>query len=165
MLQIPSMWRTELWHPLSVHFPIALLTLAAVCGIFYLIFRSRAFAPYLRFTTSLLLITGTVLFWVAYYTGDHAYEVVIRTICDPTVLKAHLRWANISAYAFTTAAVLDIARRFISSRFTSPATLIIVVLLISGTAAISYAGHLGATVVYQQAGGVYTPSGDCVEFE
>lgn len=165
MLQIPSMWRTELWHPLSVHFPIAILTLAAICGVFFLLLARRSFAPFLRFTTSLLLISGTLLFWAAYFTGDMAYEVVVRTICDPNVLKDHLFWANITGAIFSAAAVLDIARRFIPTIRTTVFTSVIVLLLVAGTATISYVGHLGATVVYQQAGGVYVPSGNCGEFE
>jgi uncharacterized membrane protein len=159
------MWRTELWHPLSVHFPIALLTLAALCGIAFLIFSKRTFAPYLRFTTSLLLLTGVALFWVAYYTGDQAYEVVVRTICDPSVLKDHLFWANVSGYTFSAAAVIETGRRFIPGTLRRLSTVVTILLLTAGTVTISYAGHLGATVVYQQAGGVYVPSGDCGEFE
>ncbi|MFA0964514.1 DUF2231 domain-containing protein [Roseivirga sp. BDSF3-8] len=164
MLQIPSMWRTELLHPLSVHFPIALLTMAALCGLVYLFVRQKSFAPYLRFSTSLLLLSGVALFWVAYYTGDQAYEVVVRTICDPSVLKDHLFWANTSAYIFSAAALLEIARYIFHLQKKAWTTLLVVLLLTGGTAAISYAGHLGATVVYQQAGGVYTPDGDCTGF-
>ncbi|WP_199898069.1 hypothetical protein [Marinilabilia salmonicolor] len=41
---------------------------------------------------------------------------------------------------------------------------VIIALIITGTGFLVYAGHLGATLVYQQAAGVYTPSEDCIEF-
>ncbi|AGA80644.1 hypothetical protein Echvi_4464 [Echinicola vietnamensis DSM 17526] len=40
----------------------------------------------------------------------------------------------------------------------------ITILLIIGAFGLGYAGHLGASVVYQQGAGVYQPTEDCVEF-
>jgi uncharacterized membrane protein len=165
MNEIPSMWRTELWHPLSVHFPIAILSLAAVVGITYLLFKKRDFAPYLRFTLSLLLCCGVALFWIAFYTGQEAYSVVVRQICDPRVLKNHLFWAYISGASFSLAAVLDIIVRSISLRINNWLIYASVVLMLGGTVCIAYVGHLGARLVYQQAAGVYQPSENCIEFE
>ena len=162
---VPSIWRTELLHPLSVHFPIALLSLSALVGIAFFIFHSRNFAPHLRFSMSLLLWCGIVLFWLAFYTGQEAYTIVVRTLCDPTVLKDHLYWSYVSGYIFSAATVLDIIRMFTASKLKTWFNIAVLVLLLGGTVAISYVGHLGASVVYQQAGGVYVPSEDCGEFE
>ncbi|WPP50740.1 DUF2231 domain-containing protein [Catalinimonas niigatensis] len=165
MNEIPSMWRTELWHPLSVHFPIAILSLAAVIGMAYLLFKKKDCAPYLRFTLSLLLWCGVVLFWIAFYTGQEAYSVVVRQICDPRVLKSHLFWAYIAGTSFSLAALLDVMVRLVSLKFKSWITFGAIVLMLGGTICITYVGHLGARLVYQQAAGVYQPSEDCIEFE
>ncbi|MGO1586219.1 MAG: DUF2231 domain-containing protein, partial [Mesonia sp.] len=39
------------------------------------------------------------------------------------------------------------------------------ILLLIGNGFLMYVGHLGATLVYQQAAGVYVPTEDCQEFE
>jgi putative Mn2+ efflux pump MntP len=41
---------------------------------------------------------------------------------------------------------------------------IAVVLALVGSGFLAYTGHLGATLVYQQAAGVHIPSEDCHEF-
>jgi len=48
--------------------------------------------------------------------------------------------------------------------FSGASALIILILVITGSGFLSYTGHLGAGLVYQQAAGVYTPSEDCNEF-
>ncbi|MDQ8184299.1 hypothetical protein [Pelagicoccus sp. SDUM812002] len=107
MDSIPSMWRTELWQPLSVHFPIALLSLAAAVAIALPFFRKRKPFSSLRFTYSLLLWSGLLAFWIAFYTGQLAYDVEVRRLCDPGVLKKHLRWSYISGIFFSIAALCD----------------------------------------------------------
>ncbi|MEK6479021.1 DUF2231 domain-containing protein [Catalinimonas sp. 4WD22] len=165
MNEIPSIWRTELWHPLSVHFPIAILSFASVVGMAYLLFKKRDFAPYLRFTLSLLLWCGVALFWLAFLTGQEAYSIVVRQICDPHVLKNHLFWAYISGASFSLATALDILVRLISLKFKNWLVIGSVVLMVGGSVCIAYVGHLGARLVYQQAAGVYQPSENCIEFE
>lgn len=159
------MWRAELWHPPSVHFPIAILSLAAVVGVVYLLVRKQYFAPYVRFSLSLLLWCGVVLFWIAFYSGQLAYSVVVRTICDPTVLKDHLYWAYVSGISFSIAAALDMLFRLLSLKFNNWFTYGSILFIVIGTFCISYVGHLGAQVVYQQGGAVYQPSENCYEFE
>lgn len=114
---------------------------------------------------SLLLWCGIILFWLAFYSGQEAYTVVVRSLCDPTVVKDHLYWAYVSGYTFSAATLLDVIRIFTGHKLRTWISVLSLILLIGGTAAISYVGHLGAAVVYQQAGGVYVPSEDCSEFE
>jgi len=85
MNQLPEFWRTEIWHPLSVHFPLAILLLASM---FYLagFFSKKAF---LENMSKLLIVIGTIGAWIAIYTGNLADPIVSRQICDPTVLKSH----------------------------------------------------------------------------
>ncbi|MFZ6050943.1 DUF2231 domain-containing protein [Halocola ammonii] len=165
MDQLPSMWRTELWHPLFVHFAIGILIISSAVGLAWLVFQKKSFASNLRFTLSLLLWTGIVFFWITFFTGQEAYNEVVRTICDPFVLKDHLWWAQLSAWVFSAATVLDVAARILKNKAGKILPVIVVLLLLGGAATISYSGHLGASVVYQQGGGVHQPSEDCSEFE
>lgn len=162
---IPSIWRTELWHPKFVHFPIVCLLLATITGIIaFLLSKNYPAKAHLKFTMSLLLWCGVVFFWVTFYTGKLAYSVEVRKICDPTVLKDHLLWAYISGVIFSLAMVVDIIKRIwiaIASKWLMP---VIVILMIAGSVFISYDAHLGASLVYQQGAGVYKPPEGCPGF-
>lgn len=168
MESLPGMWRTELWHPLSVHFPIALLIFATL---FILAARLVPFRWKERFSTTglFMLIPGALLVWWAVYSGTLADSVVGRYMCDPTVLEDHERFAYITAYLFSGAALLEIAvriRAFIhSAKIKRYLSILSLAVLLAGAASMSYVGHLGAKLVYQQAAGVHQPSEDCAEFE
>ena len=159
-----SMWREELWHPLSVHFPIGLLLVAGLIGLAYLLLRKKNFAGSLKFSFSLLLWIGLILFWVAFYTGQIAYNVEVRRLCDPTVVKEHLYWSYVSGYIFSGAVVLDFSR-FLLRRFRNIIFSFVILLTVAGAVVLGYVGHLGAKLVYQQAAAVYQPSENCTEFE
>src|SRR5690606_4365990 len=112
-----------------------------------------------------LLWIGVSAIWVAIYTGSEAYNKVVRTICDPCVLQEHALWGYITAILSSLAAVLDILQKqqvFHNLKFVY---LAILTLMLAGSLSLMYTGHLGARVVYQQAGGVYVPSQNCNEFE
>ncbi|WP_299759131.1 DUF2231 domain-containing protein [uncultured Pontibacter sp.] len=160
----PTFWRTEVWHPLTVHFPIALLIFATLLKLFAL-FLKPASAEFWQKSGSFLLYTGALAAWVSIFTGDMADGIVSRKLCDPTVLKDHEIYAQYLAYTFTVAALVDIAQRSQLIKF-KPRLLqiLVVLLLLVGSGFLAYASHLGAQVVYQQAGGVYIPSGNCAEF-
>lgn len=168
MEPIPSMWRTELWHPLSVHFPIALLIFATLFMLASYFMPSR-WKDKFSTTGFFMLVPGAILIWWAVYSGTLADSIVGRHVCDPTVLEDHERFAYVTAWLFSVAALLEVAIRLNSlmksrriKRIISIASLI---LLISGSVSMSYVGHLGAKLVYQQAAGVHQPSEDCAEFE
>lgn len=170
MESLPSMWRTELMHPLFVHFPVALLifsTLALVVA------RVNLIPPYrkaIRQSGLVMLFPGVLLAWISVYTGIQADGVVGREVCDPTVLEDHERFAFITAYLFTAAAALEIGGHILRqknwySRFRRILAGVVLILSLLGAVSIGYVGHLGAKLVYQQAAAVHQPSEDCSEFE
>jgi uncharacterized membrane protein len=163
--EVPSMWRSELWHPLTAHFPIGLLLLTPFISLGWVIWNKKNIANYLLFTHSLLLWAGTLFLWIAVYSGEIAYSTEVRRICDPTVLKDHLRWAYIASAFFSIAVIIDVTRRILKRKNKAPAMYTIIVCVLLGAAALSYVGHLGAKLVYQQGAGVYQPSENCIEFE
>ena len=161
MQEIPDFWRTEVFHPLSVHFPIALLLVATLFKIVSLWSRNKLWPQ----AGSILLGLGILGAWIAIYTGNQADGIVSRQLCDPTVLKDHENMAYITAWIFTAGFALDLALTYGLLNFKRNIFKFILVLgMLSGSALLGYAGHLGATLVYQQAAGVYTPSEDCQEF-
>jgi uncharacterized membrane protein len=161
MNQLPEFWRTEVWHPLSVHFPLAILLLASM---FYLagFFSKKIF---LENMSKLLIVIGTIGAWIAIYTGNLAHPIVSRQICDPTGLKSHETNADIVGWIFPGASALIILDYFdFIKKIKRTVKPIILILVIAESGFLSYTGHLGAGLVYQQAAGVYTPSEGCNEF-
>ena len=161
----PSFWREEIWHPLTVHFPIALLLFATVIRLLALLLKKNQ-RHTLEVSGSLLLLTGSLGAWLSIYTGDLADGVVARTICDPTILKSHEIASYTMAYLFTAASVFNIILLLTDLREKLKTVLkyVLVVLMLVGSGYLVHAGHLGATLVYQQGAGVNKPSADCSGF-
>ncbi len=163
MNELPEFWRTEVFHPLSVHFPIGLLLVALVFKIITLWSKKETW----QLGGSVLLGLGIVGLWIAIYTGNLADGIVSRKICDPTILKDHQNLAYITAWIFTASFILDVLLQIFSDKIRSKSLIfksVLIILLITGSGFLTYTGHLGATLVYQQGAGVYTPSSDCNEF-
>ncbi|WP_018477427.1 DUF2231 domain-containing protein [Pontibacter roseus] len=157
-------WRTEVWHPLTVHFPVALLLFATLAKLVALLLNPTASVFWNRMG-SCLLYAGCVGAWVSIYTGDLADGIVSRKLCDPTVLKDHEIAAFNMAYLFSAATVLDLAMLLNVLRVqTRLFGLVLALLMVTGSGFLVYTGHLGASVVYEQAGGVNVPSSDCAGF-
>ncbi|KAA8475453.1 putative membrane protein [Arcticibacter tournemirensis] len=166
MDKVSAIWRTELWHPLSVHYPIAFLILSTILGILIFILGNRHnFETRLRFTMSLLLWSGTLLLWLAFYTGKLAYSVEVRRICDPFVLKNHLYWANVTSFVFSAATITDVLQKIAAIKINKLLVLVTVILMIAGSICLGYTGHLGASLVYEQGAGVHQPASDCSDYK
>lgn len=164
MEEIPEFWRTEVFHPLSVHFPIALLIVGFLFKLIALKFKSEIWSG----GGTVLLVLGTLGAWIAIYTGNLADGIVSRKICDPTVLKDHENFAYTATWFFTGALAMDLFKYVKKSFFAHQQKIIrtlTILLMFVGTLFLIYVGHLGATLVYQQGAGVYNPSADCFEFE
>ena len=170
METIPSMWRTELMHPLFVHFPVALLLFAAIALIVARLNLFPSYGKSFHRAGLFMLFPGVVLAWVSVYTGVQADGMVGREVCDPTVLEDHERWAFFTAYLFAGTAAVEAVELFHKAKawwdkIRKALSLALVLLYLGGAASMGYVGHLGAKLVYQQAAAVHQPSEDCSEFE
>lgn len=87
--EIPSIWRVEIWHPLSVHIPIATLLLASLTAVIGCFIKDKTFSVFIKRMTFVMLAIGVLSGWIAIYTGELAYAVEVRKICDPKVLQEH----------------------------------------------------------------------------
>jgi uncharacterized membrane protein len=163
---MPDFWRKELWHPVTVHFPIALLLVATLLLVSSFFLRGEYKKVFLN-TSTILLVIGSIGAWVGLYTGDLADGIVSRKICDPTVLKQHELAAQTMTYLFTGASAIQISLyfSFLSRLLARILPFIVLACMLAGSIFVVRTGHLGASVVYQQGGGVYKHSVDCDEFE
>lgn len=164
---MPDIWRTELWHPMIVHFPIVLLLGATLLRILSHLISGEN-RSFLKKTSRLSLWLGVVTAWLAIYTGTLADSIVVRNLCDPTVLEDHENAAYTIGAIFTVAVVVDLIAESLLNQnaFIKKITEWgLILLLVTGSGYIGYASHLGATLVYQQGAAVYIPSEGCTEFE
>lgn len=160
------MGRTELVHPLFVHFPIALLILGTLVLLCYRLPVFNSVNNQLSFTSKFLLFTGSLLSWATVYTGTLADSVVGREVCDPTVLEDHERLGYYVAITFLVISVLEIGFYYLSRfRWLRLLQTLSLIIALAGTALLGYEAHLGGKLVYQQAAGVHQPRQDCKEFE
>jgi uncharacterized membrane protein len=157
-------WRTEAWHPLTVHFPVAFLLFATVAKLVALLLKPDQGKFWDRMG-SYLLYLGCLAAWISIYTGDMADGIVSRKLCDPTVLKSHEMAAYNLAYLFTGAVGLNLIReRKGLQAFSRIIAGLVLMLMLAGSSYLIYTGHLGARLVYEQAGGVSIPPADCAGF-
>lgn len=156
--------RTEVWHALSVHFPIALLVFGTLAMAISFVIRGDN-KKYWRHAASGLLYAGTIAAWISIYTGNLADGIVARKICDPTILKDHEIAAQTMTYLFSAASALNLLLTFkiIRTSVSTISSYLILVLMLIGSGYLVYTGHLGASLVYQQGAGVYNHSVDCGE--
>jgi len=168
--QMPEFIRTETLHPLTVHFPIALLLVATLFRLAHLFLRRKLQnrGAFLLPAYRLLLAIGVVSAWVAVFTGDLADGIVARVICDPTVLHSHELFAVFTSVIFSLALLIEIVilkfSHLTSGRLVSLLQIGVIFLVITGSATLAYTGHLGASLVYQQGAAVYQPDPECSEF-
>lgn len=164
MLPEESM-RPEVWHALSVHFPIALLPVATITMLISFFIKGNN--RHWQVAAALLLLAGCLMAWVAVYTGGVADGIVARKICDPTVLKDHEISAQTMTWIFTSAFVVNIA--FFTNIVRAPWRKLLVyltfLLMLIGTGYLVYTGRIGATLVYEQGAGVKDHAVDCSEYE
>lgn len=161
MLEIPEFWRTEVYHPLFVHFPIALL----LVGTLFKIFGLWGKGEFLSLPGTIILALGVLGGWIAIYTGDLADGIVSRTLCDPTILKDHENSSYTTMWLFSSALLADLLFQLKLIPFKRKLIEILVILTsLVGSGFLMYTGHLGASLVYQQAAGVNIPASDCSGF-
>ena len=145
-----------------MHFPVAFLSLSGLLSI-YLSFKYHKTLA--QFNLGLLFL-GIISALVSLYTGNIEDGKVSRALCDPTVLKNHENFAYYTVYIFTTVFVLWSIKIF---EFVKKLKIILVsgliVLNLAGIGSLVYIGHLGASLVYEQAASVKVPNEDCEGFE
>lgn len=162
--QIPSFWREEVWHPLSVHLPIATLLLASLFAVIGFFYKKETYRFLAKQMSLVLLAIGVFSGWAAIYTGELAYNIEVRKICDPKVLQEHQWWAYATLIVYSVNLILQLSIKFIPFLSRKLAQTIGLVLLTIALGGLFYTGHLGASLVYQQGAGTYQPTADCVEF-
>lgn len=133
-------------HPLFIHFPIALLSLATIISILHLFLKKIN----LSITLTILLTTGMVLGIISYMLGDSGEALAIQHYGLQYVEKlVHLHeifaLASLITYGFATSTQIGSMWFIKYKKLCTGAT---VVLTIIGFVLLIIAGHLGASITY-----------------
>lgn len=160
MILIPQ--RVELFHPLFVHFPVALLFTGTGIWIASMILRPVAkheITNPMRRGAMTLVGLGLVAGLAALKTGELAEDVVNKVICDPTITGDHDDWAHWTMVVFAGGFFVAGITEFLSAfrRWKSavvPGLIIASLALIAGSACLAWTGHLGGQLVYEQGAAV-----------
>ncbi|MEX0599632.1 MAG: DUF2231 domain-containing protein [Rhodothermales bacterium] len=141
--QIPEL------HPLTVHFPVALLVAAAFAGAVWLC-RGSAFW---RGVTWLLTGLGTVGAFFAYFTGDGMEEQAEGVPIVEELVGLHEQMALYTLIGACLATLLVTAQAWWSRRFglradPLPSRLLIAAVLIALGVLVAWTAHIGSTMVW-----------------
>lgn len=147
--------------------PLAFLwggTLAWIAGLFT---RNSETWGFLLPAGRLALFAGVLGAWASVYTGSLADARVVRSLCDPTIVEAHEEYAYWVSWIFTASLAIDLVtiKLPIKTDYKDYCSYGIALTFLIGIGLLSYVGHLGARLVYQQGAGVYDPNPTCREFE
>lgn len=146
------------WHPLVVHFAIALLSTAVVFFVLGRLLARHRLGPSLTQIARWNLGIGTAAAAVAVATGWQAYGTVAHDPPSHANMTVHMRWALGTLAAFLLAAAVAWWDRH---RVAGAGALLLVV-LIPAAAALAVTGWYGSENVYRYGLGVMrlpTPEG------
>lgn len=141
---------TPSWHPLVVHFPLALILVAAALLLAARLLRSPSLAATAATVGTWNLCLGAVAALFALGTGLAAVMSVDVGDMARQAISLHMRWAMFTSLALVLLAVWRGAGAAQGSR---PSWIFIVVLL-AASAALVYTGYRGGKNVYEYSVGV-----------
>ncbi len=159
MMNIP----VELYHPMIVHFPIALLT---VGSIFY-IFSFHRLLRWLQQPAVVMGVIGTGAGWLAKFTGEKAAGIVGTMLCNQTLLAKHEQQAETALIFFSVtwalALLAQLTRGKLLSKTESPFWWkgLLTLGLLLGSTYLVLAGHKGSLLVFEEGAAVRSPIQSC----
>jgi uncharacterized membrane protein len=140
------------WHPMMVHFPLALVVTATLFLLAARLLRSESYAATLATVGTWNLCLGAVAALFALATGLAAMIDLHVGVAARQAISLHVKWA-----IFTTLALVLLAvwRGAGSAQESRPSWIFMVVLL-AATAALTVTGYRGGENVYRYGVGVHS---------
>ena len=108
MLHLPPIPSWDAWHPMIIHFPIALLLIAPVFILLGALLEPARGRPYLMAAMALLLL-GTAGTFVAVETGEAAAQIAERAPGVEQVIETHESLAERTRAVFSVLSVIFLA--------------------------------------------------------
>ncbi len=138
------------WHPVAVHFTVALLITASVLFAAGTLFRKAASGGALTAAARWNLAIGAAVTVATLATGWSAYNTVAHDAASHANMTVHLRWAIATALVFLAAAGVA----WLERRKVAGAGVVLLALLAGGSGALAVTGWLGGENVYRYGLGV-----------
>lgn len=138
------------WHPVVVHFTIALLLTSSALFSLGALLARRPVGSSITLVARWNLALGVVAAVVALGTGWQAYNTVAHDEPSHANMTIHLRWALGSAALFLAAA----AAAWFDRRRSAGAAGVLLALLVAASGALTVTGWLGGENVYRYGLGV-----------
>lgn len=143
------------FHPLIVHFPIALLFVAPVLIVIGWLRPASAKAYYI--SALALMLIGTVSAYIAVATGEAAGELVTRTPAVSEALEEHEELAETTRMVFTILTIVFAAVVFgpglLKGRIKRPVSVaahaIFMLVFLGGTVLLANTAHEGGRLVHE----------------
>jgi uncharacterized membrane protein len=140
------------WHPIVVHFPIALIAFGAAAALVYAV-AGRAFW---RGMALYAFAVGAVGAWVANVTGETIYEDVEGTPVVEALIDQHRTygewtlWLSVATVLMLVGATWWMRRAGQAGRARDPLAwrLAVLALALAAAVLVGLAGHLGGTMVW-----------------
>jgi uncharacterized membrane protein len=149
------------WHPLFIHFPIALIVLSALCFTIALLFKSAAISKELFIVSKWCLWFAGLFAIATAYTGWLAYNSVRHDDASHIAMTLHMTWALPTAGCIVLA---GLAALYFREKWGKEYLLLSFFGLSVLVSLVSITAWLGAEVVYRHGIGVISlPQGDLYE--
>lgn len=136
------------WHPMTVHFALALPITATLLLTLARAARDRAFAASAVQAAKWSLGIGIAALWISIGTGMHAYLTEPMNVAAEQAVRVHQYWG------WGTAAVFTMAPALWQAQHPKRVGLALLLCCWLGTASASVTGWLGAENVYRHGVGV-----------
>jgi uncharacterized membrane protein len=147
------------WHPLVVHFPIALVLSSTALLLAARLLRSESLAASAATVGTWNLCLGTAAALFALATGLSAVLDLDVSTAARQAISLHLKWAMLTTLLLVLLAVW----RGAGSASRSRPSWIFLILLIAASAALSFTGYRGSKNVYEYGVGVKKIAAQSVE--
>ena len=156
MFQFPPIPTWDAWHPMIIHFPIALLLIAPVFILLGALLEPARGRPYLIAAMALLLL-GTAGTFVAVETGEAAAQIAERAPGVEQVIETHESLAERTRAVFSVLSVIFLAllagpqilKRTDSRLTTTILPLAFLILYSAGTLLLLNTAHNGGRLVHE----------------
>jgi len=148
MALLPS-WAPNL-HPLVIHFPIALLIVAAFADLVDALFRRP---QWLASAATTLFVWGAAGAIVACLSGQQAFETVLMPGMAHPIVESHRTWAFATTFYFCVLTVIRVATAFrtpLARRY----RLVLLLASLVGVAGLLQTAERGGRLVYEHGVGV-----------
>jgi uncharacterized membrane protein len=146
------------YHPIIVHFAIALLLAGVVLRLLSLLGRR---VPFANGAAAALLLAGTLAAVLAVLSGDAAHGPVERVPGSAAAVKEHEDWGERARNVFIAVAVVEIVALVMARRGKArPFQIASALLCLCGAFVLYEAAEHGGELVYSYAGGVGIRTGN-----